>query len=122
MPRIIHFEIQADQPQRAIDFYKTVFGWKFDNWGGPEDYWLITTGPDDQPGINGGMMHRTQKLPPTCNTIDVPSIDDFTQKITSNGGKIVTPKSPIPGVGYFAYCQDTEGNIFGIMQSDPSAK
>ncbi len=122
MPRVIHFELQADQPERAVDFYKSVFGWKIDKWGGPEDYWLITTGEDTKPGINGAIMKRTPMTAPTTNTIDVPSVDEFAARVVSGGGKIVAPKMPIPGVGYFAYCQDTEGNVFGIMQSDPSAK
>ena len=61
-------------------------------------------------------------MPPTFNTIQVSSVDDFSQKVTATGGKIVTPKIVIPGVGYQAYCQDTEGNTFGIHQSDPEAK
>jgi predicted enzyme related to lactoylglutathione lyase len=122
MPRVIHFEIQVDQPERAVGFYKTVFGWKIDQWGGPENYWLITTGDDKEMGINGGMMKRTPMPSPTINTIGVSSVDEFASKITANGGKIIRPKTAIPGVGYFAYCQDTEGNIFGIMQSDDSAK
>ncbi len=58
----------------------------------------------------------------TINSVDVPSVDDFVTKVTQNGGKVVAPKMAIPGVGYIAYCQDTEGNTFGIFESDPSAK
>jgi hypothetical protein len=58
MPRPIHFEIPAEEPHRAIRFYEIVFGWKFDKWEGPMPYWLITTGPEGQPGINGGLMPR----------------------------------------------------------------
>jgi uncharacterized protein len=122
MPRVIHFEIQADQPERAANFFTNVFGWKINKWDGSEPYWLITTGEDNQPGINGAIMGRTELFKSTCNTVDVPSVDDYAKKIISNGGKVITPKSAIPGVGYFAYCQDTEGNTFGIMQADPSAK
>jgi uncharacterized protein len=122
MPRVIHFEIQVDQPERAVSFYKTVFGWKIDQWGGPQNYWLITTGDDKEMGINGGMMKRTPMPSPTINTIGVSSVDEFVSKIISNGGKVVSPKSAILGIGYFAYCQDTEGNIFGILQPDESAK
>ncbi len=124
MPRIIHFEISVDDPQRAVTFYSNVFGWKFEGWGsgGAQDYWLINTGDKDQPGIDGGMMRRTTMFPPTTNVIDVPSIDDFCIKITKGGGAEVMPKSPIPGVGWAAYFKDTEGNIFGIFQRDPAAK
>ena len=56
------------------------------------------------------------------NTIDVPSVDEFSKKIQSKGGKIIAPKMPIPSVGYFAQCMDTEGNVFGIIQFDQNAK
>ena len=122
MPRVVHFEISVDDPERAIKFYTDVFGWKIKKWEGPLDYWLATTGPEDQPGIDGALMRRQYPSSPTTNTIDVPSADEFLSKITEAGGKIVTPKQSVPGVGYFAYCQDTEGNTFGIMEEDTSAK
>jgi hypothetical protein len=119
VPRVIHFEITADDPGRAVKFYEKVFGWKIDKWGAM-DYWLATTGPDNQPGINGAIMTReTQRT--TVNTIDVSSVDEFAKKIVDAGGKVVTPKTAIPGVGYFAYCVDTEGNVFGIMENDTKA-
>lgn len=122
MLRVIHFEINVDQPERAIRFYTDVFGWKIHKWEGPEDYWLVITGEGDQPGIDGALMRRMSPSAGTINTINVPSVDDFAAKITENGGKVVTPKMAIPGVGYFAYCQDTEGNLFGIIQEDKMAK
>jgi predicted enzyme related to lactoylglutathione lyase len=121
MPRVIHFELTADNPERAVKFYSDVFGWQIEKWGN-QDYWLVNTGSSDQPGINGAIMRRQGSLARVINSIDVPSVDDFSDKIKKTGGKMVTPKTPIPGIGYFAYCQDTEGNIFGIMQSDPKAK
>ena len=122
MLRVTHFEISVDDPERAIKFYTDAFGWEVKKWEGPMDYWLITTGPEDQPGIDGGLMKREHPGASTTNTIDVPSVDEFISKITEAGGKIVAPKQSIPGVGYFAYCQDTEGNTFGIMEEDTSAK
>ena len=121
MPRVVHFEIPADQPERAIKFYTDVFGWQIQKWNAPEDYWLIMTGEDNQPGINGGLMRRPDPSASTINSVDVPSVDDFVTKIIQNEGKVVMPKMAIPGVGYIAYCQDTEGNTFGIFQSDASA-
>src|SRR5213078_3335736 len=58
MARVIHFEIHAENPDRAVKFYKDLFGWEFTKWDGPQPYWLIKTGPDGQPGINGGMVPR----------------------------------------------------------------
>jgi len=122
MPRVVHFEISADKPERAVRFYEKVFGWKIVKWKGPMDYWLITTGKDDEPGIDGGLGKRTELGPSTVNTINVPSVDDFIRKIEENGGTIVTSKHAIPGVGWIAYFKDPEGNMFGVMQDDPSAK
>lgn len=121
MPRIIHFELPADNPERAAEFYKNVFGWQFQKWEGPQEYWLITTGPKDQPGINGGLMRRQHPGAGTCNTVDVASVDGAVTTITKHGGKNVVPKMAIPGVGYLAYCSDPEGNVFGLMQADPNA-
>ena len=121
MPRVIHFELTADDPERATQFYSKVFGWQIQKWEGPQDYWLITTGEAGTLGIDGAIMRRGDFSAPVINTIDVPSVDEFVAKITANGGSVVAPKMPIPGIGYFAYCKDTEGNMFGVMQSDPSA-
>ena len=99
-----------------------MFGWQFQKWEGPAEYWLVTTGPDDRPGINGGIMRYQDGEPRTIVTIAVPSVDEFAEKITGSGGKVAMPKTAIPGVGYQAYFQDTEGNLFGVHQVDPSAK
>jgi len=122
MPRVIHFEISAEKPERAIKFYEKVFGWKIAKWEGPVEYWLITTGRENEPGIDGGLGRRTEPEASTVNTIDVPSVDKYIKKVKANGGTIVSPKHAIPGIGYIAYFKDTEGNIFGMMESDESAK
>ncbi len=122
MPRIIHFEIPADDPDRAVAFYKKVFGWKIDTWGGPMNYWLVTTGEDKEPGINGAITEKSENVPATTNTVSVQSFDEAVKKITAAGGKVLMPKMAVPGIGYMTYCKDTEGNTFGIMQMDPSAK
>ena len=122
MPRVVHFVIPAADPDRAVAFYGKVFGWKFDKWGGPSEYWLINTGAEGTPGINGGMMKKPGGITCTTNTIGVDSVDSAVAAVTKAGGKLVMPKTPIPGVGYFAYCEDTEGNMFGVMQADSTAK
>ena len=121
MPRPVHFELGADDVERAIAFYEKVFGWKFQKWDGPIDYWLIMTGEEGEPGIDGGLGRKSDGLE-NANTIDVPDIDAAIAAITESGGKIVSPKSAVPGVGWMAYCQDTEGNTFGAMQMDESAQ
>ena len=128
MPRICHFEIHAENPERAITFYTDVFGWKFQQWGG-QPYWLIETGPKEQPGIDGGLLPRHGASPVggeavnafVC-TVDVDDLDAYIVKVTEHGATVAVPKMPIPTVGWLAYYKDTEGNIFGMMQSDPEAK
>lgn len=122
MARVVHFELPVDDPDRAVAFYKNVFGWEINKWDGPQDYWLITTGAEGEPGIDGGLMRRQKPGESTTNTVGVPSVDDFVAKITAHGGEVVVPKMAVPTVGYMAYCSDTEGNVFGIMESDPTAK
>ena len=122
MSRVIHFEIPAAEPDRAAAFYGKVFGWKFDKWPGPMEYWMVTTGKEGEVGINGGMMRKPGGIASTTNTIGVDSVDDAIAAVLKAGGKNILPKTPIPTVGYFAYCEDTEGNVFGVMQADPNAK
>lgn len=121
MPRPTHFEIPAENPQRAIDFYSTVFGWKFTKWAGPMDYWLISTGDPKEPGIDGGLMPRRDPNQPCTNVLTVPNLDATISAVASHGGLCVVPKMPVPGVGWLAYFKDTEGHIFGAMQMDASA-
>jgi len=122
MPRVIHFEINVDNPERASKFYSDTFGWQFQKWGGPSEYWMVDTGADSQPGINGGMMKRPHPGAATVNTIGVTSVDESAAAVIKNGGKVVMPKTAIPTVGWFAYCTDTEGNTFGVMQPDANAR
>jgi predicted enzyme related to lactoylglutathione lyase len=121
MPRVVHFEIPADNPERAAAFYKKAFGWKIEKWPGPMDYWMVNTGADGEPGINGGLLKKGD-VSTTTNTVGVESVDDAIAAVSKAGGKLIMPKTPIPTVGYFAYCQDTEGNLFGVMQFDGAAK
>src|SRR5579859_2630199 len=101
MPRVIHFDFLTDEPERAIRFYSEAFGWSIQKWDGPMDYWLIKTGEDSEPGIDGGLTKRTADEPfKTINTIGVVSLDDTMAKITQAGGTITVPRMPIPGVGY----------------------
>ena len=121
MPRIVHFDMASKEPEKTIAFFAKVFGWKFNSWGGPMEYWLITTGPENKPGTDGGFS-RGEPLGNYVNTIDVDSIDTIMKDITANGGKIIQPKGPIPGIGWFAVFQAPDGNAFGLMQGDPNAK
>ena len=122
MPRPIHFDLTAENPDRAMNFYKDVFGWKFEKWDGPMEYWMITTGEGNELGINGGLSRKGPQSMPNMNTIGVSSADKFSKIVQDKGGKILMPKTPIPGVGWFVTCQDTEGNIFGLIEENRDAK
>jgi predicted enzyme related to lactoylglutathione lyase len=121
MARVIHFDFTAEDLQRAISFYEKAFGWKFKKWEGPMDYWLVTTGPEGEPGIDGGLSKRENGAGFT-NTIGVSSVDEAAKKVIDAGGKVIRPKVAIPGAGYFALCEDTEGNQFGLMEDNPEAR
>ena len=128
MPRPIHFEIQAENVERAIAFYRELLGWEFNQWG-KEPYWLVQTGEKGTPGIDGGLMPRRGPGPADMQavnafvcTVDVANLDARVNRVTELKGSIVLPKMPIPTVGWLAYAKDTEGNIFGMMQTDANAK
>ncbi len=128
MARVVHFDIPVDDPERAIRFYREAFGWEIHKFegGSPIDYWMVRTGPDSEPGINGGMSRRQQPAgsggPTTFScTISVDDIDAYTQRIAKAGGHIIMEKMAIPKVGWFVHARDTEGNFFGLMQADPEA-
>lgn len=122
MARVTHFDISAEKPEKLIPFYEKIFNWKFDKWAGDEmDYWMITTGPEDEQGINGGLAKR-EKDNYVVNTIEVKNIDKAIKQIKDLGGKILMDKSPIPGVGWYANFEDPEHNILGLLQPDADAK
>jgi predicted enzyme related to lactoylglutathione lyase len=131
MNRIAHFEIHADDPERAAGFYAKTFGWDIKKWeGGQFEYWMVMTGKQDEPGgINGGLMRR--KGPPPVegqavnayvSTIVVDDYDGIAAKIAANGGHEVVPKAALVGMAWQGYFKDTEGNIFGLHQADANAK
>lgn len=127
MNRPIHFEIHAENTERAIAFYTKLFGWKFSQWAG-QPYWLVKTGEAGTPGIDGGLMPRRGPGPAdmaavnafVC-TVDVSDLDATVVNAVAAGGTIALPRMPIPTVGWLAYAKDTEGNLFGMMQMDAKA-
>ena len=118
------FEIQATEPELAIAFYSSVFGWEFDKQVGmPIDYWQIKSG-----GINGGLLRRPAPLPSRGSgtnayvcSMEVKDFDVTSEKILKNGGLIALGKFAVPGKCWQGYFLDTEDNTFGIFQVDPNA-
>ena len=113
MGRVVHFEITADDPKRAAKFYGKAFGWTFQDMPGEFTYMLATTGDEKATGINGAIMGR-QHGQAVINTVGVDDFEAAAQAVKDAGGHVLQPKTPIPGIGWFAYCKDTEGNVFGI--------
>ncbi|MDD1746435.1 MAG: hypothetical protein LUQ16_01590 [Methanomassiliicoccales archaeon] len=122
MPRVEYFEINAEDPRRVMSFYKEVFGWSFEEWKGPFEYWLARTGKKGEKGIDGGVQRRTDPRATVVNYIGVKDIDELVRKIVMNHGGIVQQKTAVPGVGWVIMFHDTEGNIFGAMQEDESLR
>ncbi|GAB4415401.1 MAG: VOC family protein [Anaerolineae bacterium] len=121
MPRVVHFEIPARDPQKIARFYRDVFGWTVEKWQGPVEYWLVMTGPEGTPGINGGLYKPEGSFSGTINTLEVDDLDAYLASVKANGGTVVMDKMAVPSVGWLAYCADVEGTVFGLMQSDPQA-
>jgi uncharacterized protein len=128
MARIVHFEIQASEPQALADFYTQLLGWSITKWERAE-YWLIDTGPADQPGINGGLLPRQGGAPADGQAVNafvctagVESLDDSLARALSLGAAVAFPKAPVAGVGWLAYIKDPDGNLLGLLQPDESAK
>ncbi len=136
--RITHFEIQADDIDRAKKFYGEVFGWEWQDWSGVTGapYWGILTAPMEkdgtpskEPGINGGLLKRPCPAPKpeqgtnafVC-TIQVDNFDEIAEKILKAGGIVAMPKFALGGMAWQGYFLDTEGNTFGLHQTDPNAK
>src|SRR5690349_20431491 len=119
MPRVTHFEIYTENPDAVRPFYQDVFGWKFQKFDGPFEYWLVTTGDEKEPGINGGLTRpRKGQYAGTLNTVAVTSLDQSIKKIEQSGGSICVPKMAIPKVGWLAYAADPAGNVFGVIEPD----
>jgi predicted enzyme related to lactoylglutathione lyase len=117
--QIVHFEIPADDVKRAQAFYGELFGWQFSNPPGYDDYWAVDAGEDASHGI--AMMARQNPAHGPTNYIGVESVADSLAKVEDLGGKVLVPRSPVPGMGWFAHCQDTEGNVFALWEDDTSA-
>ena len=130
MSRVVHFEVQADDLERARSFYSAVFGWTFQDYsaytGSP--YFGVVTGPDDQPGINGGLLARSAPAGPLGQGVTAfvctVMVDDYAtaeRLILASGGQVAVPKSALTGMAWQGYYRDTEGNVLGIHQPDPDA-
>jgi predicted enzyme related to lactoylglutathione lyase len=123
MSTIVHFDVPVEDVERAKNFYSNLFGWKIERVPGPMEYYNIETTDDKgEPSIGGGMGKSMMPNPVITNYIGVQSVDEYIKKVIQLGGKIIMPKTIITGFGYLAVCLDTEGNRFGLWETDENAK
>jgi uncharacterized protein len=121
MGRVIHFEIPAQDMQRAGRFYREALGWTVTGWEGPVEYLLVGTGTGETPGIDGGILRANDLVQSVVNTASVDDLDAALERVKAAGGTVERGSQPVPGVGHMAYCRDTEGNLFGLLQEDAEA-
>jgi predicted enzyme related to lactoylglutathione lyase len=122
MDKVVHFEIPFENKARAMKFYTESFGWQLQDM--PQMNYVmastVATGPDQRPSepgaINGGLFQRPKEAPAPVIYVGVASVDEAIRKVTAAGGKVVTPKTPIPGMGAYARISDTEGNVVGLFE------
>lgn len=124
MPSIVHFDISAENTERAKAFYESVFDWKITELTGPVPYKLIETADAaGNPGVGGGIAKRMEgDEGGITNFIGVDSVDEYLKKVEAAGGTVVQGKMPVPGFGYLAVCRDTEGNRFGLWETNEYAQ
>jgi uncharacterized protein len=121
MGRIVHFELPTTDGAASRKFYESVFGWKFTRFEGPMEYWLISTGPQEEIGIDGGLGGAANEFHATVNTVGVDNLDEAVKKVLANGGQVVAPKDEIPGMGYLAYIREPGGSVVGLFEAIPGS-
>jgi predicted enzyme related to lactoylglutathione lyase len=123
MPTIVHFDIPADDPERAKSFYSRLFGWKFEKPIEDMEYYLVDTkNLEGKPGPGGGLGKRGTADQKMMDYIGVTSVDEYLAKVEELGGKVLMSKTAVPGMGYLAICMDTENNPFGLWEENREAK
>jgi predicted enzyme related to lactoylglutathione lyase len=123
MAKVVHFEIPFDNKERAMKFYAQSFGWRLTDM--PQMNYVVAQSvevddkqmPKEPGAINGGLFPRPKEAPSPTIYVDVPSVNEAIEKVQAAGGKVVTPHTPIPGMGAYARVSDTEGNVIGLFQS-----
>ena len=123
MDKVVHFEIPFDDKQRAMNFYTSAFGWQLTDM--PDMNYVMARSvdvddkhmPKEAGAINGGIFPRPKEAPHPTIYLGVASVNATIKKVEAAGGKVVTPHTPIPGMGAYARVADTEGNVIGLFES-----
>jgi uncharacterized protein len=114
--RLVYFELPAQDTNRAQKFYEDLFGWKFQTWEGPVDYRMTEAGGD--PG--GALFESESGADGPRIYFDTDDVDGTAARIRELGGE-AGEKQPVPGMGWYAQCKDSEGNTISLWQTDESA-
>lgn len=123
MHKVVHFELPADDEERARTFYRDAFGWQMQTMPGM-GYTLVSTTPTDEQGrptevggINGGMLARQGPITAPIITIEVDDVDAALARIEELGGKTALGRQVVGEMGFSAYFVDPEGNVVGLWQN-----
>lgn len=120
MVTIVHFEIPSDNIERAKKFYSDLFGWEMERIPGQMEYWTFSATNykgGEQQSISGGLMERQTAQQSITNYMGVKSVDEYSRRVESLGGKVKVPKTEVLNFGWFAICTDTENNTFGLWEA-----
>lgn len=122
-----YFDLTVTDLAAARRFFEGVLGWRFEKFPMPYEYYRISAGVADEPGIDGGIgatkdAPLTAGRPTTQVTVPVSNLDEVLVRVQASGGRIVEDKLPIPGVGWYATCAEPGGLFFGLVQADPSVR
>ncbi len=121
-----YFDLTVHDVGQAKEFFEKIFGWRFERFPMPYEYYRIQAGPEDEPGIDGGIGAVKDApiaggMPVTQLTVPVADLDEAIAKVLANGGRVIEPRMPIPGIGWYATCAEPGGLRFGMIQGDPKA-
>ncbi len=122
-----YFDLTVRDVGEAKAFFEKVLGWRFARFEMPYEYYRIEAGSADESGIDGGIgaiadTATSEGRPMTQVTVPVPSLDDSLAKVVAAGGRVVEPRMPIPGIGWYATCAEPGGLKFGLIQADEDAR
>jgi uncharacterized protein len=121
-----YFDLTVHDLGRARQFFQEIFNWRFERFPMPCEYYRIQAGPESEPGIDGGIGTVKDApiaggVPVTQVTVPVPNLDQTVAKVEAAGGRVIEPRMPIPGIGWYATCAEPGGLKFGVIQADPAA-
>jgi uncharacterized protein len=122
-----YFDLTVSDVGQAKAFFEATLGWRFEKFDMPYEYYRIQAGSESEPGIDGGIggvkeTPLTEGRPMTQVTVPVANLNEVVARVVANGGSVVEPRMPIPGIGWYATCAEPGGLKFGLIEADPGPK